>query len=99
LQNAAVLELDSNLKDIIKTYPDQKVPYVAIRGKVRALGSPITSVNNLTVKGTIQQLSMKEHVVARNSAGYWCVQYVLQFIFLSCISHYAYGNQFGVTSG
>jgi E3 ubiquitin-protein ligase MUL1 len=99
LQNVAVLELNSDLEKILKTYPDQKLPYVAIRGKVKALGSPITSVNNLSVTGTIQQLSMKEHVVARNSAGYWFVEYILQFIFLPCITHHANGNQFGAALG
>jgi E3 ubiquitin-protein ligase MUL1 len=93
-----VLELNSDLEKILKTSPDQKLPYVAIRGKVKALGSPITSVNNLTVTGTIQQLSMKEHVVARNSAGYWFVECVLQFIFLPCSSNHANGNLFGAAS-
>lgn len=99
LQNAAVLELNSNLENILKTHPDQKLPYVAIRGRVKALGSPITSINNLTVTGTIQQLSMKERVVARNSAGFWYVEYILQFVFLPGITHHASGNQFGAASG
>jgi hypothetical protein len=94
-----VLELNSDLEKILKTHPDQKLPYVAIRGKVKALGSPITSLNNLTVTGTIQQLVMKEHVVARSSTGFWFVEYILQFVFLPGITHHASGNQFGVTSG
>jgi len=97
LQNAAVLELNSELKNIIKTHPDQKLPYVAIRGKVKALGSPITSVNNLTVTGTVQQLSMKERVVARNSSGFWFVEYILQFVFLPGFTKHASGNQFGAS--
>lgn len=99
LQNALVLDLNSDVEDIVKTHPDQKLPYVTIRGKVKALGSPITSVNNLTVTGTIQQLSMKERVVARNSSGFWFVEYILQFVFLPDITHYASGNQFGGASG
>lgn len=99
LQNAAVLELDSDLDNILKTHPDQKLPYVAIRGTVKALGSSITSVNNLTVTGTIQQLSMKERVTARHSTGFWFVEYILQFVFLPGLTHHASGNQFGAASG
>ena len=57
--------------------PEHKLPYVAIRGSVKALGTPITSVNNENITGTIQKLSLKEHVVARGSAGYWFVLIVV----------------------
>jgi len=99
VENALVLELNSDLEDIVKTHPGQKLPYVTIRGEVKALGSPITSVNNQSVTGTIQQLSMKERVVARNSAGFWFVEYILQFVFLPDITHHASENQYGAASG
>ncbi|XP_069695037.1 mitochondrial E3 ubiquitin protein ligase 1-like [Periplaneta americana] len=74
VQNAAVLDLNPELEDIVKTHPDNKIPYVAIRGTVAALGAPITSVNNQNITGTIQKLSVKEHVFARSSAGFWSDQ-------------------------
>jgi E3 ubiquitin-protein ligase MUL1 len=89
LQNAPVLELNYDLKEIVKTHPNQKLPYVVIRGEVEALGSPITSINNHSITGTIQKLSMKEHVVARGSAGFWFVKYILLFICMPSISYTA----------
>ncbi|XP_069695032.1 mitochondrial E3 ubiquitin protein ligase 1-like [Periplaneta americana] len=74
IQNAAVLDLNPELENIVKTHPDNKIPYVAIRGKVAALGPPITSVNKYYVTGTIQKLSVKEHVFTRSSAGFWSDQ-------------------------
>lgn len=74
VQNAPVLELNYDLKEIVKTHKNKKNPYVVIRGEVEALGSPITSVNNHSITGAIQKLSMKEHVVARGSAGFWADQ-------------------------
>jgi len=76
LQNATVLELDSDVEKVVRTHPNQKLPYVAIRGKVEALGTPITSVKNQNITGTIQKLSVKEHVVTRSSAGFWFVEYL-----------------------
>lgn len=74
LQNAPVLELNCDLNEIVKTHKNKKLPYVVIRGEVEALGSPITSVNNHSITGAIQKLSMKEHVVARGSSGFWFVE-------------------------
>jgi hypothetical protein len=71
LQNAAVVELDSSLEDRVRTQPEQKLRYVAIRGQVKALGAPITSINNRKTTGTIQKLCMKEHSIRRTSAGFW----------------------------
>jgi hypothetical protein len=89
LQNAPVLELNYDLKEIVKTHKDQKLPYVVIRGEVEALGSPITSVNNHSVTGAIQKLSMKEHVVARGSSGFWFVECLSLFILMAFLSYIA----------
>jgi hypothetical protein len=89
LQNAPVLKLNYDLKDIVKTHQNQKLPYVVIRGEVEALGSPITSVNNHNITGAIQKLSMKEHVVARGSSGFWFVEYVLLFILMPFLPYIA----------
>jgi E3 ubiquitin-protein ligase MUL1 len=82
LQNAPVLELNDDLKEMVNTHQDKKLPYVVIRGEVEALGSPVTSINDKSITGAIQKLSMKEHVVARGSSGFWCVEYVLLFILM-----------------
>ncbi|XP_069695031.1 mitochondrial E3 ubiquitin protein ligase 1-like [Periplaneta americana] len=74
IQNAAVLDLNPELENIVKTHPDNKIPYVAIRGTVAALGAPITSASNQNVTGTIQKLSVKEHVFTRSSGGFWSDQ-------------------------
>jgi hypothetical protein len=85
LQNAPVLELNNDLKEMVNTHENQKLPYVIIRGEVEALGSPITSVNNHNITGAIQKLSMKEHVVARGSSGFWFVEYVVVSIPVPCL--------------
>lgn len=89
LQNAPVLELNNDLKEIVKTHKNQELPYVVIRGEIEALGSPITSVNNHSITGAIQKLSIKEHVVARGSSGFWFVEYVLPFILMPFLSYIA----------
>jgi hypothetical protein len=89
LQNAPVLELNHDLKEIVKTHENQKLPYVVIRGEVKALGSPITSVNNHSITGAIQKLCMKEYVVARGSAGFWFVEYVFLFILMPFLPYIA----------
>jgi E3 ubiquitin-protein ligase MUL1 len=71
LQNAAVVELDSSLEDRVRTQEDQKLPYVAVRGQVKALGAPVTSMNNWKTTGTIQKLCVKEHLIKRTTAGFW----------------------------
>jgi E3 ubiquitin-protein ligase MUL1 len=86
LQNAAVLKLNDDLKEMVEAHKDQKLPYVVIRGEVEAIGSPITSVNNRNITGAIQKLSMKEHTVARGSSGFWFVEYVLLFVLIPFLS-------------
>ncbi|KAJ9592280.1 hypothetical protein L9F63_001176 [Diploptera punctata] len=74
VQNAEVMDMKPGLEDIVYSQSQHKLPYVAIRGSVKAIGTPITSVNNQNITGTIQKLSLKEHIVARGSAGYWADQ-------------------------
>ncbi|XP_045490875.1 mitochondrial E3 ubiquitin protein ligase 1-like [Colias croceus] len=74
LQTAPVLDIDSNLQKEINKYPNCVVPYVVIRGLVKPLGNPITSNYNQSVTGVIQRLTIKEHVIARTSAGFWSDQ-------------------------
>lgn len=65
------MTIDKKLKDIIKTHPEAKLPYIAIRGAVKPLGNPIISNNNPNVSGVIQSLKIKEHVIQRSSTGFW----------------------------
>lgn len=50
---------------------DGKIKYIAIKGAVLPLGKSLRSINNKDVTGVIQKLTLKEHVVARTSAGFW----------------------------
>lgn len=68
---APTLTVDKKLKEVLKSQPDAKLPYIAIRGAVKSLGVPITSSNNSKVSGVIQSLKIKEHVVQRSSSGFW----------------------------
>lgn len=70
-QGAPYLEIDKDLKEIVQTYPEQKLPYVAIRGTVSPLGDPIISTKNPNITGVVQFMSIKEHVVQRTTAGAW----------------------------
>ncbi|XP_053625542.1 mitochondrial E3 ubiquitin protein ligase 1 [Plodia interpunctella] len=74
LQTAPVLDIDSTLNKEINKYPNNTIPFVVIRGLVKPLGNPITSNYNNSVTGVIQRLTIKEHVIARTSAGFWSDQ-------------------------
>ncbi|CAG9764087.1 unnamed protein product [Ceutorhynchus assimilis] len=69
--SAPTLAIDSNLKEIIRSHPESKLPLIAIRGAVKPLGNPISSNNSPNVSGVIQSLQIKEHVVQRSAAGFW----------------------------
>ncbi|XP_072943357.1 mitochondrial E3 ubiquitin protein ligase 1 [Epargyreus clarus] len=74
LQTAPVLDIDSTLNKEISKYPNNVIPFVVIRGLIKPLGNPIRSSTNQAVTGVIQRLTIKEHVVARTSAGFWSDQ-------------------------
>lgn len=65
------MPIDSNLQKIVLSHPDKKLPFVILKGNVKALGNPIISNNNPSVSGVLQTLRIKEHVVQRNSTGFW----------------------------
>lgn len=71
VENVPQMKINSKLKDMLKTQPSQRLPYVAVRGTVHALGPPIRSQSSPDVTGVIQRLSLKEHTIARSSAGFW----------------------------
>lgn len=68
------MEINNDLDEIVRTHPEQKLSYVAIRGTVKPIGSPIVSAYNPKISGVVQQLSIKEHVVQRSTAGFWADQ-------------------------
>lgn len=70
-QGAPYLEINKQLKEIVETHPEGKLSYVSIRGTIRPLGNPIISINNPNVEGVVQLLRIKEHVIQRNSTGFW----------------------------
>lgn len=63
--------MNSSLVEILKTKENGKIGYVAIRGYVKALGKPLYGVNDKRISGVVQKLTVKEHVVARTTAGFW----------------------------
>ncbi|XP_022909989.1 mitochondrial E3 ubiquitin protein ligase 1-like [Onthophagus taurus] len=74
IKSAPYLEIHRDLKDIVQSHPNQKIPYVIIRGTVKPLGNPVISANNPQITGVVQSLSIREHVVQRSSAGFWSDQ-------------------------
>ncbi|XP_060529408.1 mitochondrial E3 ubiquitin protein ligase 1 [Cylas formicarius] len=71
IMSAPYLTIDKKLEQILKTLPEEKLPYCSLRASVKPLGNPIISNNNPHVHGVIQSLKIKEHVVQRSSAGFW----------------------------
>ncbi|XP_015586154.1 mitochondrial E3 ubiquitin protein ligase 1 [Cephus cinctus] len=67
-------EVGENLNTLVNNSPDNRVGYVAIRGAVKPLGKPLYSMTDKRSTGVIQKLSVKEHVVARTTAGFWSDQ-------------------------
>ncbi|XP_066595763.1 mitochondrial E3 ubiquitin protein ligase 1 [Prorops nasuta] len=74
VKNAEFCDIGTDLKGLINKTPDGKIDYIAIRGIVKPLGKPLHSIKNQDVTGVIQKLSIKEHVVARSTAGFWSDQ-------------------------
>ncbi|XP_063973423.1 mitochondrial E3 ubiquitin protein ligase 1 [Diachasmimorpha longicaudata] len=74
VKNAEVYDLSENLKLVVKERPDNKIGYVALRGPVSAIGKPLYGIHDKSISGVVQKLSVKEHVVARTTAGFWSDQ-------------------------
>lgn len=75
VKDVEIHEINSQLVDVLKKKPDNKIGYVAVRGYVKALGSPLYSLNDKRIiTGVLQKLTVKEHVVARTTAGFWSDQ-------------------------
>lgn len=71
IKGVTLHDVGSGLDDVLDTSPNNKVGYIAIRGIVKPLGEPLQSINKKDVTGVIQKLSVKEHVVAKSSTGFW----------------------------
>jgi len=59
------------LESLLDKSPNNRVDYIAVKGIVKPLGESLQSINKKDVTGVIQKLSVREHVIARTSAGYW----------------------------
>lgn len=71
IQDAPTLELSTNLKKQLSEEPDNTLKYVVLRGIVKPLGNAIKSNTDEKITGVVQKLTIKEHVVARSSTGFW----------------------------
>ncbi|KAK2585050.1 hypothetical protein KPH14_008570 [Odynerus spinipes] len=74
VKKADFYEIGPALEEAVSNTPDNKIGYVAIRGTVKSLGKPLRSINRKDITGVLQKLSIKEHVVARTTAGFWSNQ-------------------------
>lgn len=74
VKNVELHDVSPSLKDLVDKTPNGKIDYIAIRGNVKPLGESLQSINKKDVTGVIQKLSVREHLVARTSAGYWSNQ-------------------------
>ncbi|XP_035725696.1 mitochondrial E3 ubiquitin protein ligase 1-like [Vespa mandarinia] len=73
VKKADFYEIGSSLEEAVSN-SNNKIEYVAIRGTVKSLGKPLHSINRKEITGVLQKLSIKEHVVARTTAGFWSNQ-------------------------
>lgn len=64
-------DVGPDLENVLNNSTHNKIDYIAVRGLVKPLGKPLQSIDKKNVLGVIQKLSVKEHVVARTSAGFW----------------------------
>lgn len=74
VENVELYDVGADLKTVLDNSPNNKVDFVAVRGVVKPLGESLRSINEKNVTGVIQKLSVREHVVARTSAGFWSDQ-------------------------
>ncbi|XP_011687509.1 PREDICTED: mitochondrial ubiquitin ligase activator of NFKB 1 [Wasmannia auropunctata] len=74
IKSVELHDIGTDLENLLDKSPNNKVDYIAIKGVVKPLGESLQSVNKKGVTGVIQKLSVREHVVARTSAGYWSDQ-------------------------
>jgi len=64
-------DIGTDLESLLDKSPNNRVDYIAVKGIVKPLGESLQSINKKDVTGVIQKLSVREHVIARTSAGYW----------------------------
>ncbi|CAK9823117.1 Mitochondrial E3 ubiquitin protein ligase 1 [Anthophora retusa] len=74
VKGAEFHEVGPSLEDLVNKSSNNKVDYVAIRGIVKPLGKPLTSISDKKLTGVVQKFKIKEHVVARTTAGFWSDQ-------------------------
>lgn len=74
VKGAEFHEVGPQLETLINKTPDNRIGYIAIRGIVKPLGKPLNSINNKKLTGVVQKLKIKEHVIARTTAGFWSDQ-------------------------
>ncbi|XP_014478990.1 PREDICTED: mitochondrial ubiquitin ligase activator of nfkb 1-A [Dinoponera quadriceps] len=73
IQNVELHDVGADLENLVNN-THNKIDYIAVRGLVKPLGEPLQSIDKKNVLGVIQKLSVKEHVIARTSAGFWSDQ-------------------------
>ncbi|XP_076626757.1 mitochondrial E3 ubiquitin protein ligase 1 [Colletes latitarsis] len=74
VKDADLHEVGPQLEDLVDNSAGTKIGYIAIRGIIKPLGKPLISINNKRITGVVQKLKIKEHVVARTTAGFWSEQ-------------------------
>ncbi|KAL6260063.1 hypothetical protein P5V15_007602 [Pogonomyrmex californicus] len=74
IKNVELYDVGADIENLLDKSSNNKVDYVAVRGIVKPLKESLQSINKKDVTGVIQKLSVKEHIVARTSAGYWSDQ-------------------------
>ncbi|KAK3921935.1 Mitochondrial E3 ubiquitin protein ligase 1 [Frankliniella fusca] len=71
IENVQYIDIDGKLLDHVSSQPGKKLDYVVVRGKVKALSSPIRSQNAVNTFGVVQKFTTKEHLVTRHNFGFW----------------------------
>ncbi|KAJ1531516.1 hypothetical protein ONE63_000191 [Megalurothrips usitatus] len=71
IENVHYVDVDRSLVDKVSSQPGKKLDYVVVRGRVKALSSPIRSPNAWSTLGVVQKITTKEHLVTRHNFGFW----------------------------
>ncbi|XP_012282271.1 mitochondrial E3 ubiquitin protein ligase 1 [Orussus abietinus] len=74
VKSADLYDVGPALRAVLDNSSDNKVDYIAIKGAVKPLGRPFRGVHNKDLTGVVQKITVKEHVVARSTAGFWSNQ-------------------------
>jgi hypothetical protein len=70
LQEAPSVDVGPALKTLIESSVEKKIPYIAVKGAVKELGSQVIKSSS-GLKGVLQVVTVNEHSIRRHASGSW----------------------------